>query len=250
MIAAILAGGSVDAPLASALGHSLKALGRLGGSTLLERAIAAARGSGATRVVVIGDEPVRAACAHLVEEVVPTAGDGSANLARALAFAGDAPLAIFSSDLPFITAESAARFFDAARASGAEIALPLTTAQRYGDVYPGAPPHITTLGGERVANGSVFYFARAAGPKLLVLAQSLFEARKSLTRMALLLGPQLALKYATRSLRIDDIERRARARFGVDARAVRDCAPDLCFDIDDLADYTYALRLIGERDRS
>ena len=59
--------------------------------------------------------------------------------------------------------------------------------------------------------------------------------------MASLLGPALLVRFALGALRVADVERRANARFGLDARAVRDAAPGLCYDVDTLDDYRYAL---------
>jgi hypothetical protein len=37
-----------------------------------------------------------------------------------------------------------------------------------------------------------------------------------------------------------DIERRAARVLGLNARAILDAAPGLCYDVDELADWTYA----------
>jgi hypothetical protein len=49
------------------------------------------------------------------------------------------------------------------------------------------------------------------------------------------------VRFALGRLRIDEIEARARGLLDVDARAVRDAAPSLCFDVDTVEDYRYAL---------
>jgi hypothetical protein len=50
----------------------------------------------------------------------------------------------------------------------------------------------------------------------------------------------LLLRFLLRRLQIADVERRARTALGVDAVAVRDSSPALCFDVDTLDDYRYA----------
>jgi hypothetical protein len=110
----------------------------------------------------------------------------------------------------------------------------------YDAEFPAAPAHAVTLGHERLANGSVFTIDRSALGPLERVAGRFFDARKSLPRLALLLGPMLCLRFATGRLTVDAIETRARSILGVDARAIRDCSPGLCFDVDDLADWTYA----------
>ncbi len=239
MIAAITAGGRVEGDLAAALGTPVKALARVGAGTLLDAAIAAARGAGSARIAVIGGAEVRAHCAGTVEAVVEESSDGRENLRRAFAEAGDAALLLLASDLPFVRAASVSGFLADAR--GADLAMPLTRAEAYRAAYPGAPAHATNLAGERVVNGSVFYFGPGVAGRVLAVAQQLFAARKSSLGMASLLGPGLLARFALGRLRVADVEARAQARLGLAARAVRDAAPDLCYDVDTVADYRYAL---------
>lgn len=239
MIAAITAGGRVDDPFARDLGVSAKALASVSGVTLLDRAIDAARAAGARRVVVIGGTEVRAHCGARVDAVVAESPDGRENVRRAMERCEDEPLLLCSSDMPFVTGDGLADFV--ARARGFELALPLAEADDYERTYPGAPPHVTQLGTDRVANGNVVYFAAGVAPRALVASQRFFDARKSAIRMATLLGPALLLRFATKRLRVEHVEARGREILGVDVRAVRNASPGLCFDIDTLADYRYAV---------
>jgi len=239
MIAAITAGGRVSGDLAAAIGTTVKALAPFGEGTLLDVAIDAARASGAGRVAVIGGDEVRAACAGRVDEVIAESQDGRENIRKAIETGADEPLLLMTSDMPFVSAVGVGDFL--ARIGNAGIALPLATADDYERAYPGAPPHVTRVGRERIANGSIVFFAGGVAPRALDAAQRLFEARKSLVRMAALLGPRLLLRFALGQLRIDEIEARARGLLDVDARAVRNAAPSLCFDVDTAEDYRYAL---------
>jgi CTP:molybdopterin cytidylyltransferase MocA len=239
MIAAITAGGRVSGDLATVIGTPIKALAPFGDGTLLDVAIAAARASGARRVAVIGGVEVRESCGPSVDEVIAESTDGRENIRKAIETGADEPLLLMTSDLPYVTAAGVADFL--ARIGDADIALPLATADDYERAYPGAPPHVTRVGRERIANGSIVFFAGGVAPRALDAAQRLFEARKSLARMAALLGPRLLVRFVLGQLRIDEIEARARALLDVDARAVRGAAPSLCFDVDTAEDYRYAL---------
>ena len=240
MIAAITAGGRVADELAEAIGTPVKALARFGDRTMLDRAIAAARACGAERVVVVGGAAVRAACGASVDDVVAEGAVGRDNIARAIGSGTASDLLLMTSDLPFVDPAGLAAFLAAAR--GADVALPLASEADYLRAYPGAPPHVTAIGNERVANGSVVYFGPGVAPRALEVSQRLFDARKSLVRMAALLGPALLARFAVRRLRIEHVERRARMLLGLDARAVRDASPALCFDVDTIEDYRYAVR--------
>jgi molybdopterin-guanine dinucleotide biosynthesis protein A len=239
MIAAITAGGRVDGGLAAAIGTSVKALAPFGDGKLVDAAIAAARANGVRRIVVIGGDAIRDHCGAHVDDVIPESADGRENIRRAIDTAHDEALLLMTSDMPFITAEALADFL--ARGAAADVALPLATESAYLAAFPGAPPHVTRLGRDRIASGSVVSFGPGVAGRALDSAQRLFAARKSLLRMAALFGPALLARFALGTLRIEHVERRARALLGIDARAVRNAAPSLCFDIDTLADFEYAI---------
>jgi CTP:molybdopterin cytidylyltransferase MocA len=241
VIAAITAGGRVTGELATAIGTDVKALARVGKTSLLETAIEAARGAGASTIAVIGGQAVREQFAARVDRVIDESPDGGENVRRAIEAATDEPLLLLTSDMPFVEASDVAAFLAAARAMRADAALPLAEADAYLRAYPGAPPHLTRLGNVRVANGSVVYFGPGVAPRILDTAQRLFAARKSLVRMAALLGPPLLARFAIGRLRIEHVEARAQTLLGIRARAIRDASPGLCFDVDTIDDYRYAV---------
>jgi len=237
MNAVITAGGRVKPPLSMKIGTTVKALAVVGGTTMLERAIAAARKAGAQRVAVVGGDEVRAACGALIDRFIAEGTTGAENVQRALSvFTGD--LLYLTSDLPFLSGSALNEFVT--RVPRGTIAMPLADARAYERRFPHAPTHATVIGDERLANGSAFFIPAGAAPKIAAVAQRLFNARKSLFAMATLLGPRVLVKFALHRLSIADIESRAARALGVPALAVRDCAPELCYDIDDLEDYEYA----------
>ncbi len=238
VIVAITAGGRADDPFARSLGVAVKALAVVDGVTLLARSIAAARGCGALRIAVIGGEAVRIACESGVDAVIPEGSDGRENIRRAIEAGGKRPLLLMTSDLPFVTTEAVVEFV--ARARLHDVALPLAEARDYAIAYPGAPNHITRIGRDRVASGSVVYFGAGIAPRVLDVAQRLFDARKSLARMAALLGLPLLARFALGRLRIEHVEARGAALLGLDVRAIRNASPALCFDIDTPRDLAYA----------
>ena len=245
MIAAITAGGRVAGPLAEEIGTDVKALAPLSGAKLIDRAIEAAREAGARYIVVIGGAGVREHCEGRVDEVIAELPNGRENIRLAIQSGRDEPLLLLTSDLPFISGTATRDFVT--RAAGSDLALPLASERDYTATYPGAPDHVTQVGNERVANGSIVYFGPGVAPRVLDVSQRLFEARKSLWRMAALLGPALLLRFAARRLKIEHVEGRAKRILGVNARAVRDASPTLCYDIDTIEDYRYALEYLARR---
>ncbi len=238
MIAVITAGGRVDRAFAAEIGTSVKALASVGGRFLIDAAIEAARGAGAQRIAIVGGEEIRAHCASRVDEIIAEDTEGRENLRRAMCSASGVPLLLMTSDMPFVDTASVNAFLQGAL--GTDIALPIASEDAYCSMYPAAPPHVTAIGGERGANGNVVYFAPGIAERVLPVAQRLFDARKSLLRMAMMLGPALLCRFALRTLRIEHVENRAARVLGVRARAMRDASPKLCFDVDTLEDYRYA----------
>ena len=241
MYAVITAGGRVEPDFAAAIGIDVKALAPLGERRLIDAAIDAARAIGVAGIAVVGGERVRAHCSDRVDRFIDAADDGVENIRRALAAFPFERLVYLTSDLPFVNGDDLAAFVGAS--ADAQLTMPLADAKAYERAYPFAPSHTMSLGGERFANGSVFVIDRAALAPLESLAGQFFIARKSLPKMAMLLGPALVMRFITRQLRIRDIEGRARALFGLDARAIRGSAPSLCYDIDTLVEWQYAERL-------
>ncbi|MDQ6926952.1 MAG: hypothetical protein M3154_12055, partial [Candidatus Eremiobacteraeota bacterium] len=110
----------------------------------------------------------------------------------------------------------------------------------YAARFPDSPAHSVTLGGERVANGNAFVIGSEAVGPVRAFATKMFDARKSLLKLALLLGPAMCLRFATKRLSIAGLEAYGRRRLGVAVGALRDCDPGLCYDVDTLDDYRYA----------
>jgi len=239
--AVVTAGGRVDGAFAKEIGTPLKALAPFGGGVLLDVILAAIAAAGIADVAVVGDPAVLARAGSRAR-LVPAAADGATNIARALeAWPNGDDLLFATSDLPFATATDLRAFLNAG--SGYDLTLPLAAGAAYDAAFPGAPPHVTTLGGERVANGSVFFIRGAARAPVATVAGQFFAARKSAFGMARLLGVPLLLQYLVGRLRIADVEARAERVLGVRAAAIRDAAPALCFDVDTLEDYRYACRV-------
>ena len=239
MNAVITAGARVDGEFAARIGTRVKALARAGGGTLLEKCIAAARSAGVTRLAVVGGGEVRAACARDADAFIEESESGAENLSRALhAWPLDEPLLYLTSDLPFLTAAALRDFIAAAPPSA--LALPVTDCAAFERRFPGAPPFGIAIGGERVVNGGAFWIPPDSAAKIEAAARRFFDARKSVARMALLLGPALCARFIFGRLTIAAIETQAQRRLGITARAVRGAPPELAYDIDTLAEYEYA----------
>jgi len=240
MRAVITAGGLVDGGFADAIGTSVKALAPLGSQTLdprtlLDVVLDACAGAGIEGVAVIGGAEVRARVSGRDGvRAIDAALDGATNVLRA---PGER-FVYLTSDMPFAT--SAALSDLIARSETYAFTMALAGADAYEARFPDAPAHSVTLSGERVANGNAFVIAPAAVEPARAFAAKVFDARKSLLKLALLLGPSMCLRFAAKRLSLADLEAYGRRRLGVAVGALRDCDPGLCYDVDSLADYRYA----------
>jgi len=235
------AGGRIDGAYAMEAGTTVKALVDVRGRTMLARAIAAARGAGGSKIAVVGGDEVRAACGASVDVVVPESARGAENVTRALrTWPTDEPLLFLTTDLPYISAETLAAFVTAAPDDA--LAMPLATPDAFYARFPGAPPVGITLGDERVVNGGAFLFPAGYAELVIEIAAKVFDARKSPWKMAAVLGASLAWRFATKRLTVSGLEEAAPRRFGIAIKAVRACAPELCFDADSVEDYRYVVR--------
>jgi molybdopterin-guanine dinucleotide biosynthesis protein A len=243
MRAVITAGGLVDGEFASAIGTRVKALAPLGPQTLdpqtlLDVVLDACAGAGIDEIAVIGGGEVHTHLAGRGVRVIDAAFDGATNVLRALdAWPGER-FVYLTSDMPFATSGALSELI--ARSEPYALTMALAGVAAYAARFPDAPEHAVTLGGERVANGNAFVIAPEAVEPVRAFATKLFDARKSLPRLALLLGPALCLRFAMKRLTIADVEAYGRRRLGVAVGALRDCDPGLCYDVDSLDDYRYA----------
>lgn len=241
MNAVITAGARVDAEFAARIGTSVKALARIGGRTMLASVIHAARDAGVTRLAVVGGSEVRKACAPEADAFIEESADGAENLSRALrAWPGDAPLLYLTSDMPFVNAKALRSFIAAVPESA--LALPVTACEAFEMRFPGAPPFGIAIGAERVVNGGAFWIPAHGARKVENFAVRFFHARKSIARMAMLLGPVLCARFVLRRLSIATLETEAQRKLGIPARAIRNAPAELAYDVDTLEEYEYASR--------
>lgn len=207
---------------------------------MLDAAIDAARGAGARDVCVIGGVEIRVAGTS-ADRIIDEAPTGAQNVLNALdAWNGLEPLVYLTSDMPYITAAALETFVN--RVPPASVAMAVAEEAAFVRRFPNPPAHGVRLGSEYVTNGGAFFLPAGARDAVRSLATRFFDARKSLTRMALLLGPSLLLRFALRRLTIGDLEAHAFRVLKIPAFAVRDCAPELAFDVDTFGEYEYALR--------
>jgi GTP:adenosylcobinamide-phosphate guanylyltransferase len=240
MKAVITAGGRIDGPFARDAGTNVKALAPIRGATMLARIVGALRANGATRIAVVGGSEVRAACSGAVERVIDESPSGATNLLLALkAWPEDGtPLLYATSDLPYVTAEAVRTFLD--RIPPGTLAVALSELAAFDRRFPRSSGFGITLAGERVVNGGIFSLPGGAPEKVAQIARRFFDARKQPWRMASFVSPVVLLRFLLGRLSVAHLEAMAARMLQVPARAIRNCPPELAFDVDTDVEYRYA----------
>ena len=256
------AGGRIRGEFAGEAGTEVKALIQLGGQSVLERTVAALRATGRIRrIVAVGPDSVREtalsfAAGARMDAALPEGDTGPENIFRALdwlranAAAGAGSfdsrrVLIVTTDLPFLTPEALSGFLRACPPDG-DICLPVISREAFQTRFPASLNTYVPLRDGHWTVGCVFLVNAGALERSRGPLENIFAARKSQLRMARLLGPIFVLRFLLRRLSVLDIERRCGRILGCAGAAVRDCAPELAFDIDLPGDYRYAVEWLED----
>ncbi len=249
----IPAGGSIDEGYARAIGSPFRALAPLGPDRVpvLQHVVDTLRASGAAgRIIVVAPSPV-ADVIEGVDEWLIAGDSGPANIRAGLARAtpGRAAL-VCASDLPLMTPEGVADFCVRCRPN-AQIAVGMVAAEDYNRAFPDAPPSefVRLADAGEVTLGGLFLIHPDLLARHDALLRRLFAGRKDQWRMAGVLGPRLLWQWATKTLRLETVTRRAETISGTPVDVVSETDPTLAYDIDTEDDYTYAQSRFGQPTR-
>jgi GTP:adenosylcobinamide-phosphate guanylyltransferase len=249
--AVVTAGGRLSGDLAERARTDIKALAPVAGNSLLGCVISALRSAGGvTRIVVVGprDRIESVAFDAGANEVHEEGETGPENVRIGLnalrSVIGEGRAVVASSDLPFLHPEAVCDLLHrAGNEPAADILFPVVSRAGYEDAFPGSPNVWTPLSGGEYTGGSLVVVRPAALERNRALIERVFAARKSQYQMARLLGPTFLFRFLTRRLTISQAEARASHITGCECRALMDADPRLSCDVDNLADYDYALRI-------
>ena len=244
------AAGRISGDFAAEAGAELKALIEIGGQTVLARTIDTVRATSRVgRIVVITAEEARTHPAmRLADAVLPEGGEsGPDNIIAGLEWLREARggtlldrVLVLTTDLPFLTPECLSEYMDACPRD-VDVCVPLVEDRSLLSRFPASRALFVKLRDGSWTIGCAFMINPAAFLENRQLIERCFQARKSQLRMAQLLGIGFILRFLTSRLTVADVEAHCRAVLGCSACAIRDSAPELAFDIDQVEDYRYAL---------
>jgi len=243
------AGGIISGEFAAETKVESKALISLGGKTVLERTIETVRATGrAEKVIVIGPDDVAAhPAAACADSVLPACGSGPDNIFRGLWWlketnCGVLPerILVITTDLPFLSVDALNAFLDKCP-SEKDICLPLVRKEAFQTRFPGSTNTYVRLQDGEWTMGCAFLLNPEAMESGREHIDRAFSVRKSQFGMAKMLGLGFIIKFLAGRLTVNHIEDRCQRILGCSATAIRDCAPELAYDLDMVEEYRYAL---------
>jgi len=229
--AAVTAAGRLAPQEARRYGTAIKALVSVGGRTLLARLIDSLRDVPEIgRITVVGPTEAKA-CGAAVDLWLDERETGEENLLAALRGAGAGRLLV-----------SAHSIGDLLRRTPADVdcAYPIFTRTEFEKAFPGGRSSFARLADGEWTGGSTMVLNADLVLRNERLLRRAFAARKNLTGLALLLGPALALRFATGRLCVRDIQKRIDSLTGGSMIAIRGADPALAMDCDSREDFAYA----------
>lgn len=246
------AGGTIDETFAKLVGTDNKALIEIGGKTILRRTLDALEATGKVKsTLLIGPEVVRnhpdAASATLKIEPGETGPDNIYRGLNTLLSEPNPPqkVLVITTDLPFLTPELLCRFIDSCPPDR-DICVPLVRASEFTDRFPGSTATFVKMRDDTWTTGCAYVMDVEALKKAKPHIDRVFENRKSKMGMAKLLGPAFVLKFITKRLTLVDVEAKIMSMLGCSGAAITGSPPELAYDIDDIEDYEYAVKHVGE----
>jgi len=239
------AGGRIDSSFAARVGTDVKALIKFGEQTILERTIAALRGTGRVgRTIVIGGREVHIEADGLATEVLDEGASGPDNILKGLKHLVGLPdppkkVLVVTTDMPFLTAEVINRFLDQCPQER-DICVPLVSKAEWFEKFPNSMATFATLADGVWTTGCAYLIDVTALETAMPQIERVFKNRKSVVGMAKLLGPRFLFKFVTKTLNVLDVELKITTMLGCTGAAIRNAPTELAYDIDDLEDYEYA----------
>lgn len=235
VVAVVLAGGDRGDSLAAAAGVTAKALLPLGGAPLGSYALRALRACGAVeRIVYVG--PTDGQLRGLYDTAVASGERLVDSLALGLGVAlgaGAQRILVLSADIPWIDGAMIERFLADCDAAGpADIYYPVVRQGDYRSRFPDHERTFVKLRDDRFTGANLALLEATVVPALLPFLDRLFSARKNPLALAAIMGFDVLLSLPFGLAALTQLERRASALLGRNARVVIAADPELAADVD------------------
>jgi hypothetical protein len=221
-----------------------KARLKVGERSLLEIVTGALRASGRVRrIVLIGpQEVVEGQDGDIVLEPGASGPDNIYRGLDALLSQPDPPanVLIATTDLPFLTGPGVAEFLNLVDPKK-QLNVPIVKEKSFVTQYPGAHATFVRLREGGFTLGGLFHLNAQAMLTTRPHIEAVFEARKSKFQLAKMFGLSILVKYLSGRLSLPEIESTAERILACTAKTLPEAPVELAFDVDNLAEYDYAV---------
>ena len=244
----ILAGGEISPELHAATNAADRASIPINGEAMIAPILRALREAVPhARIAVVANENIleiaRAQTQNAQSDIIavaPAARMTQNLLAGSQALQAERIL-VCTCDVPLMSAQTVEEFLRGA--GGFDVAYPIVRRAVCAMQFPGGTRTYARLADGEFTGGNAVVLPRAQVPDFVALADVAYNARKNPAKLAGLLGAGLMLKFASRRLRIADIETRAShiLKCRVGAVEMQDAA--IAFDVDKVEDWETVERI-------
>lgn len=244
----IPAGGRTDDALRAASGSEFKPLVSLGGRTILETVTEAALAWDQTRRVYLLCEPEVPIPASLLDRVIRCDAFGSAPRKILTTLQEQTDLAervlVLTADMPFLTSEMLTPFTRELQPE-AEFAAAIYQRKEFEARFPASDNTFLRIADGAWTSGGVFAIRTEAFVRNRQRLEDAFAARKSIFKLAKLLGWGTLFAVVTRRATVPQLVERIEGILGCRIQPIRHAPVELAFDIDHASDLIYARKLLA-----
>lgn len=147
---------------------------------------------------------------------------------------------IVTTDLAYIETKVIDQFLDLC--PDVDLAVPLISKEDFLDRFPSATATFAKLRDGEWTIGCAYLFKPDVFTKALPKIEQVVANRKSVPKLAGILGLGFLWKVMTRAISSTEVVAKVEAVIGCKIAAITDGPAELAFDVDDIPDYEYALR--------
>lgn len=251
--AVVLAGGADRGEIAAETGVLHRPLLHVGDRPIIQRILAALRGSSSVaRVALIAPDPVQAAAPEEAVDLRLADGDSfSDNIRRGVEAVapGSDHVLVLTGDLALITPAAINDFVQQSLAVRADLTYPIIPKDSCERQFPGARRTYVRLKEGTYTGGNGVVLTPQFVASRWQLIESLYAARKNPLRLAATFGLGFIFGLLTGRLSLPSLEARAGRIVGARVAAVISSYPELGFDVDKLEDLNLARQVAPSYDR-
>lgn len=252
MDALILAGGESSPELLEATSFQERALIEIGARAMILRVLDALRATrGIERIAVVGSHRVLDLCDDILR--VPCGDKMTQNFARGVSALQtkdeNAQVLVCTCDIPLVSSQTFDDFLASARDKKLELSYPIVRRSVSEQTFPnGKRTYVRLRDGEFTGGNAVIVPLRIAH-NINNLLETAYNARKNPLGLAQMLGPKLMWKFVSKSLSVEDVEKRAIRVLDCHVGAVEMSDATIAFDVDKVSDWRQAVGFLEKTAR-